>query len=434
MRRTEGKLQLVVAGLVAAGVLVGLAGTISLADRAAALDDVAGHSGPLAAQALDIYHSLAEADAVSANAFLTGGAEPADLRQRFQDSVGLAASAINTATALSGSAAREEFHAPPANECQTGRAGTDPVGMRLARLASGLSVYTGLIETARTYNRQGLPLGSSYLNLASTMIRRDMLPQARALYDDESGVLAASQSRARSFPYVALPLALLLIIALVVVQVRERRRTRRTVNVGLLAATLAAVGATLWFTLASVGALVNATASGEEGSSEVAVLAGARTAALQARTNEAVALIARGNNTVYRTAFDTQLTCLRDQLNSARAIVGQPDTAAEIDAAADQLTPWQNAHQTVVQQEKGGDYDKAVGTAIGQKPETSNSVAGTVDAHLGRAIDQADARFDGAVRDARDDLSGAPAGFAVLIVLTIAGATAGLWPRIAEYR
>lgn len=435
-RRTESKLLMIVAGLVVAGLLAGLTGSISLANRAAVLDDVAGRNGPLAAQALDIYHSLADADAVSANAFLAGGAEPPELRKRFQDSVGLAASAINTAAALNRSLDPGRIPAAPANDCRSAASGpaAEPIALRLGRLSAGLSVYTGLIETARTYNRQGLPLGSSYLNLASTMIRRDMLPEARALYDDESTLLEASQSRARELPFVALPLALLLIAALILVQVTERRRTRRMFNVSLLAATLTAVLATIWLAVASLSAISNASASGTDGTAQVRVLAGARTAALQARTNEAVALISSGNNAAYRAAFDAQIVCLRDQLTKAKSMVSQPDTISEIDAASGRLVPWQNAHFAVGETEKAGDYAKAVKTAIGPTPGSSNSVAGAVDDHLGRAIGQAGARFDVAVHDARNDLSWAPAGFAALIVLTIALAVAGLWPRIAEYR
>src|SRR5260370_34882474 len=56
----------------------------------------------------------------------------------------------------------------------------------LGRVNAQLSVYTGLVETARTNNRAGNPVGSSYLSEASALMQTQSLPDAQRLYEETS--------------------------------------------------------------------------------------------------------------------------------------------------------------------------------------------------------------------------------------------------------
>ena len=68
-------------------------------------------------------------------------------------------------------------------------------------MSTQLPVYTGLVETARVYNRQGLPLGAAYLREASGLMRDKLLPAAKQLYRTETGRLADDRDGAAGFPW-----------------------------------------------------------------------------------------------------------------------------------------------------------------------------------------------------------------------------------------
>lgn len=435
VRRTEGRLTVLTAALVVLGVVTGVVATGDLARRTASLDSIAEHDGPLTQQALDLYHSLADADATSANEFLAGVSAPPQLWQGFQRSVAQAASAVNNASLLNESSS-DTVPVAVTDTCSAGSAAVAaaPVATRLDLLARDLPVYSGLVQTARAYNRLGLPLGSNYLDLASTMMRQDMLPAAGALYAELSARLSAAQDDAAGFPWFAVVLVVLLIGAIVATQVLLSRHTRRTFNIGLVAATLVAVVALGLLLTASIGAISHARDSATDGSAQVQVLAAARVEALQARADETVVLILQGNGASFETAFGTESTCLGEQLGRARAVVAQPDSAPVLSDATSTFTRWSTAHTTVRAADSGGDYATALRLTIGSDRGSTSSLAGQVDRDIGQAIDRASGRFDSAVLAARDDLSGRTTWFAVLIALTVVGVVAGLWPRIAEYR
>lgn len=126
---TPGRLTLF---MVIVGALAGLAGlttVVGSAERANQVEQVADHSGPLTVQAQQLYRSLSDADATAAAAFLSSGAEPADLRDRYSRDIAAASSALAAATAN--------------RDSGDGRGAAE-----VDQIAQSLPVYTGLVETA----------------------------------------------------------------------------------------------------------------------------------------------------------------------------------------------------------------------------------------------------------------------------------------------
>jgi hypothetical protein len=432
-RRTEGKLTLVTAALVGLCLLSGLVGTLGITQRADLLNAVAERNAPLIQRTFTVYRSLADADATSADAFLAGAAESPSVRSTFEQDIATAGSALTSASALSATLPQSDVQVTSTDCTASSTPPAGSVAQRLDLLARNLAVYTGLIETARTYNRQGLPLGAAYLNLASTVLRRDMLPQARVLYDEESALVAASEGQAAEFPWLALLLVVLLTGALIVVQVRLRRHTRRSFNIGLLAATLAVVAGGIWLIVASAieGGAVDTSRAVD--TTQIQVLAAALTDAQQARTDEALTLIARGAGAQFENDFTRRIGCLDTALKN----VTQPDIAVPISDARATLVQWRQTHGTVRQHDDAGDTTGAVSDVINagtSATPTTNGLAGTIDADLSKAVDQVRARSDDQIHSAREALSGTEIGFAVLIGIALVSAAAGMWPRIAEYR
>lgn len=135
-------------------------------DREAAADDVLHKSQPLSTAAADIYRSLADANTAASSGFLAGGQETAASRQRYEDDIDTAAAKLVTA----------------ANNADPG----SPSTAAITKLNTLLPEYKGLVERARTYNRQGFPVGGAYLRYANQKMQLEMLPAAEDLYKKEN--------------------------------------------------------------------------------------------------------------------------------------------------------------------------------------------------------------------------------------------------------
>lgn len=418
-KTTPGVLVVFTVALVLASLLVGLFTAVSVQSRAQALDDLAARSGPLSIAAQDLYRSLSDADATANSAFLSGGLEKAEVRARYESDIAQAETALATAVA-----ARE-----PADLA-------DPESP-LAVLSRELSVYTGLVETARANNRQGLPVGSAYQREASNLMRDELLPAAQQLYTDETAVLRADQDRAAGLPIVEVLLGLALLVLLFYAQRYVRRRTRRRLNVGLLVATGAAVVSLAWVLVAAFGVLANVNASQEKGSEQTDVLAQARIAALAARGDETLTLVARGSGKEFEEHYTTVTTELaRDGglLSQAQDLATDDSVRDEVSTAITAQRDWHEVHGQIRQLDDNGDFLKAVGLAIDPGEAGAAEKFDAVDNALREAIASTTTAFDDEVSQASNALTGTVIGVIVLALLAAAGAAAGIWQRLKEYR
>ena len=416
-RTTPGVLIMFTAALVVVSVLVGVFTAISVQSRAQALDDLATSSGALSDAAQDLYVSLSDADATANSAFLSGGLEPPALRDRYETDIAQAEHALAIAVA-----ARE-----PADVA-------DP-NSPLSALSSRLSVYTGLVETARTYNRQALPVGAAYQREASSLMRTELLPAARNLYTSETDSVSNDQDRAASWPIFEVLLGLAMLVLLFYAQRFVRRRTRRRINVGLLVATGAALVSLVWVLAATIGVMANVDASRDSGSTQTKALAEARIAALEARGNETLTLVARGSGDEFNKTYDTVRKSLAgEQLPGALGLATDTDVRENVQKAIDEEVEWHRVHDVLHKADTDGDYDKAVTLAIGNGKDGAAVRFDAVDDALGKAIAETTSSFDQEVSQASTALTGTVIGVILLALVTAGGAVTGVWQRLKEYR
>ena len=161
---TPGRILTIGIVLSALVILSAFATSTTVNDRQRVLTTVLEHTEPLAFAAGQLYTTLSVADAAAATAFIAG-AEPRDVRQRYEQAITDAANAVTRAS----SGLTDE-----------------PLVQLLGRINANLAVYTGLVETARTNNRAGNPVGSSYLSEASSLMQQTILPDAQRLYEETS--------------------------------------------------------------------------------------------------------------------------------------------------------------------------------------------------------------------------------------------------------
>ncbi|MDT7628634.1 MAG: hypothetical protein QOI50_564 [Pseudonocardiales bacterium] len=255
-----------------------LTAAVSLGSGLSRQSATAEGDGRVAALSMDaaaLYRSLADADAMATSGYVAGGVEPAAVRARYDDDLAQAADRLVRA----------------AGELDA----ADPGRPLVATVAGQLPVYSGLIETARFYNRQGLPLGQSYLGSGSRLMRETVLPAVEQLRRQQSVTLADDYGRGGAIPFAVLLVCGATLAALLDAGMRERRRTKRTVNPGLGAAAGLLVVAMLWWVTATVVTDARLDAAIRHGGATTA-LDDARAAVLQARSNESLVLVARSGS------------------------------------------------------------------------------------------------------------------------------------------
>jgi hypothetical protein len=404
--RAPGRLFAMMLVLAIAGLAAGTVAVVDVAWRSATVSRVSTGSGPLTVQAQQLYRALSDADATAASAFLAGGQEPAGLRQRYQDDITTAAAALSAATAADGS--------QPA----------------VWRIAAQLPVYTGLVETSRTYNRQNLPVGAAYLREASALMRNELLVAAKSLYEAETTQVEADRGSAAGFPWLAVVLLLLVVAGLVAAQVYLTRLTNRLFNLGLLGASVLVVVLLGWLVLSWNGVRGQLSAAHRDGSAQVQLLSQARLDTLQARADESLTLVARGNGGDFETDYKAADGRLAGLLDRAKGAATDPAVQAVVAAAVSDAGTWRKTHADVRGFDNGGRYGDAVSAANGAGQDAFNRV----DADLAKGIALTNDTFDRRARAATGALGGAELGLSALTILFLAGLVFGFQQRLAEYR
>jgi hypothetical protein len=417
-----GRLRIIGAVLALLVVAFGAVTAWQASERAAAADDVLHRSQPLSSGAADIYRSLADANTAASSGFLAGGQETAASRDRYEKDIQTAASGLVTAAA----------NAEPGSASEA----------TIARLNKLLPGYKGLIERARTYNRQGYPVGGAYLRYANEKMQKEMLPAAEDLYTKENQRLDADYGDATPYPWIAIGLGVLALAALGWAQHRTYRRTNRVLNHGLVAASAATTVALLWLVVGHAVARSELNGSYDHGIRSLTVLHDARIASLKARGNENLSLVARGAETItvdgqtydaYYYDFDKDMTTLGTGLTRAAKLADDQGGSAPVKAAEANMAVWKQRHTAARTEDEDGNYQQALDKVIGAKGATGECFD-SVDANLARAIDHEQSEFQQAAGDGRDAMAGLPVGAAVLAVLGAAGALFGIGRRLSEYR
>ncbi|AXI77604.1 hypothetical protein [Peterkaempfera bronchialis] len=403
--------------------------------RAQAADRIVERSQPLSQDAAEIYRSLADADTTAATGFLLAGSEPKAVRERYEQDLTRASSLLTRAAART-----------------TASSGSQ---RWLTALNEQLPVYAGLVETARAYNREGVPLGGAYLRFASTLMQQQdqlhpddpdkahgMLAAAQQLYEAENRQLQRDYADARAVPYASLALGVLALVALVRFQRQLFRRTNRVFNVGLLGATAATATALLWLLVGHGLARSDLADSDRGGAAPLRMLDQARIQALQGRGAENLNLVARGSTTEYADRWESVTKQLAGDradgsggtLGDALALAaGDAEGRARVQAAVAAFRSWDRLHDTATADNDKGDYPAAVAATVGSGA-TTDAAFERMDRELSAAVDHEQRDFRAAADDGRDALGGLAVGAGVLALLAAAAALLGIGRRLAEYR
>ena len=405
---TPGRLALATTVAVVACLLLGVTGFLAGNGQSAALRDAQGDAAQLVGTQ-ELRNDLVSADATATNAFLVGGLEPAEARDRYENSLSEAAQAVPSLAAT----ARGEGEAAD-----------------LAAVSDAVPRYAGLVEAARANNRQGFPVGAAYLDQASSALRDEVLPTIDEVAVSTSQRVDADMGSV-SLAQALLLLVLLSLVALGAVQLWLARRTHRVLNTGLAAASVALLVGGVFASAAVLGGngVARSVASGPYAAT--VATSEALSLATDAKSMESFTLIKRGSGEEFEESYQTSVAGARELLGEAEQATAGGDSGAEPVAL---LEAWDEKHTEIRELDDGGDWDGAVAAATSRGDDSAGAA-------FTAFSDRAHAEVEATSKDAFDRLGSAATTAQVAawiaLVLGVAGAVAaaaGMNVRLKEYR
>ncbi len=408
---TPGRILTIGIVLAALGVSSAFATSTTINHRQQVLTTVLSHTEPLSFAAGRLYTTLSVADAAAATAFIAQ-AEPRPVRQRYEQAITDAAVAVTRAS----SGLTDE-----------------PLVQLLGRINAELAVYTGLIEIARTNNREGNPVGSSYLSEASGLMQSTILPDAAQLYQATSERVDVETTASTQIPA---PVILVVAGTVIFGALSHRwlaRRTRRRINPGLVVGALGILVMVVWVGTALTISTTASRSAKDTAAESLKTVTNVAITAQQARADETLSLIRRGDEEIRKQSFYQRIDSMHQQLDNYMA---RPDAVDKPDLqGADQLLlRWRQANDRMNSYISVGNYRAATQVALGSGEDDSTPAFNKLEDEVGRAMEQSRIHLRNDVLNARSGLSGAQAGGVVLSLGAAIAVALGLWPRLKEYR
>lgn len=408
---TPGRILTIGIVLATLGGISAFATSTTINHRQQVLTTVLNHTEPLSFAAGRLYTTLSVADAAAATAFIAE-AEPQPVRQRYEQAITDASVAVTRAS----SGLTDE-----------------PLVQLLGRINAELAVYTGLIEIARTNNREGNPVGSSYLSEASGLMQTTILPDAAKLYQATSERVDAETTASTQIPA---PVIMVVGATVVFGAFSHRwlaRRTRRRINPGLVVGALAILVMVVWVGTALTISTTASRSAKDTAAESLKTVTNVAITAQQARADETLSLIRRGDEEKRKQSFYQRLDSMHRQLDqymSRSDAVDKPD----LEGADQLLLRWRQANDRITSYISVGNYRAATQVALGSSEEDSTPAFDKLDEELVKAMDQGRITLRNDVINARSGLSGAQVGGVVLSLGAAIAVALGLWPRLKEYR
>jgi hypothetical protein len=411
LRTTPGRILLSGVVLTALVALSAFATSTTVNHRQQALSTVLNHTEPLAFAAGRLYTTLSVADAAAATAFISGS-EPSDVRQRYEQAITDAAVALTQAS----SGLTDQ-----------------PMQQLLGQINAQLVIYTGLIETARTNNRAGNPVGSSYLWEASALMQETMLPNAQKLYEETSARVDAETTTSTRIPTSVIVIVSATLLFGAFANRWLARRTKRRLNIGFVAGGLAVVVMVIWVGTALVISTTGSRSARGSAADSLKTITTLTITAQQARADETLALIRRGDEDVRKQSYTERIGAMTNQLT---AYLARPDAIdkPDLEQAQQLLTRWRQADDRINAYIAVGNYQAATQVALGSGEQDATPAFQQLEQVLDKGIQESRRQLRDDIINARSVLSGTTGGAVVLSVLATVALAFGLWPRMSEYR
>ena len=392
-------------------IVLSIGGWYSIQRRSTAIDDAAASAQQLI-RVQDVRVLGVEVDSLAARAYLQGGQEdPAERLEYDESAAGASNGIVDAATAA-----------------------TDEDAALLESANAQFARYLGLVEQARANNRQGYPVGAAYLRTARAL-SGSIVSDLRAVEANARGRVDDSIERAHRSSWLLVLATVLVLGAIVAGGAWMAIRWKRLINVPLAGAGIIAL------LVLSVGVGMNAAAMNDADDvvdtslAPADVLAQARAAAFDARSNEALALINRGNGASNALQWEASRAITDVALDDGCSNYGTGCAAVE------PFADYAAGYAAVRVLDDGGDWDGAVAlSTTGDTSVVSSATPDPVASFEAFAATSGDVIADrtAAAVDGFDDASANLGVLSLLVVLAglLIGVLAilGYGQRAREYR
>ncbi len=413
---TPARLAIVRAVLIILAVVFAVGGAFGINHRANAIDDVRNASGQLLALQ-DIRVRIVHADAIASSSYLRSGLEDPAQRVAYLDEIGKAGDGL---VAVSASANAADL-------------------VQLSEASRLLGSYVGLVEQARANNRQGFPVGATYQRQANAIVSNNdpdtpdivsSLQSVEASQRDQINDSLATAHRAGLWMQLT---GWLLLIALVLASWWMARRFRRILNIPIAAA------AVVLFLLLVIGGSIQAGSVGDTDDAvgtqlESADNAGqARAAGFEARSQEALTLINRGNGAANEANWLVQNDIVQQVFGKQ---LGSDESLSN--GAIDSYNDYAAGHVEIRTLDNGGNWDDAVAVSLGQKATSTGTkvpdVFDVFDQNIGQIVVDEGSNASSLLADAVSPLRSLRNVVFVAGLVVAVLAALGCGQRLREYR
>ena len=391
----------------------GVAGNYGINRRAAAIADARRAATQLLA-VQEIRVAVVEADSIASRSFLVGGQEQPAERQSYLDDLAKATSQV-VAVGLQLDLADDQATA-------------------LASVSSSLSAYAGFVEEARANNRQGFPVGTAYQREANTVLTDEIVPALRTVEQGQRDAVNDGLARAHRAGAWLVAAGVLAILAVLAGGLWMALRFRRLVNVPLAIALAALLAIVVGGAAAQGTAMTRSDDAVSSSLTKADAVSQARAAAFDARSQEALTLINRGNGQANEANWKASTEIVDAAL---QRVCGRIPDGCE---SADAYGSYKTQHVKLHQLDDSGDWDAAVRASLGQQPTAS---AGSVDAAAPFAVfaDASQRSVESFATTARSEFGVATKGLGLLRLGAVVAAVlaallvlAGYGQRLREYQ
>jgi hypothetical protein len=412
-------LKLLLGAVALAAAVMAIVCWMSVRSTESSINAIGREAVPAIITAQEVRSRLVEMDASAANEFLGGG----QAARGQYETARARLSVLLTAAANHNGAGVSERQA-------------------IQGMVEQVQVYSGLIETARSNSRQGFPVGSAYLRFASNLMHSQIMPAADNLDKINSDYLEAQYAGQVRMHYLALGGAitagLVLLAVLGSAQIFLSRRMKRRFNPCLLVASVMVTGFLAVMGTAMVYSSSQLSQAKEGDFVSLHALWQARALAYDAKADQSLYLVMRGNGQKYETGFAEKAKVLSGKMQDAAALSLTAVGDAAVAAASRDLSPafatFVGLQDTIRQLDKGGDRQKAVATATGSGADQSNGSFARFDQAMSTVVDGQKAHFDGLVDNASAAVAWMHLIGLLIAVIAIGLTWTGLRPRLNEYR
>jgi len=211
------------------------------------------------------------------------------------------------------------------------------------------------------------------------------------------------------------------------------RRTKRRINPGLVAGALAILVMVVWVGTALVISTSGSRSAKNTAAESLKTVTNLSISAQQARADETLSLIRRGDEEVRKQSFYERIDAMHRQLDEYLARSDAVDKN-DLQGADKLLNQWRRADDRINAYISVGNYRAATQVALGSGEDDSTPAFDKLDRALVKAMEQSRHELRDDVTNARQGLAGATVGGIVLSLGAAVAVALGLWPRLMEYR